>query len=67
MLGHSPGINFMDRVIGFFSPKKAYERIAYRQAYTAGDMHRRRDDWAPMDGNLERLNAMSRDFVRRKA
>ena len=35
MLGHSPGINFMDRVIGFFSPKKAYERIAYRHAYTA--------------------------------
>ena len=63
----SSGTNWLDRLIGFFSPEKAYKRIAFRQAYSAGETHRRRDGWMPLEGNTERLNAMSREMVRRKA
>lgn len=63
----SSGTNWLDRLIGFFSPEKAYKRIAFRQAYSAGGTHRRRDGWMPLEGNTERLNAMSREMVRRKA
>lgn len=60
-------INWLDRLIGFFSPEKAYKRIVFRQAYSAGESHRRQEGWMPLAGNAERLNAMSRDMVRRKA
>lgn len=63
----SSGTNWLDRLIGFFSPEKAYKRIAFRQAYSAGETHRRQGGWMPIEGNTERLNAMSRDMVRRKA
>lgn len=63
----SSGTNWLDRLIGFFSPEKAYKRIAFRQAYSAGETHRRQGGWMPLEGNAERLNAMSRDMVRRKA
>lgn len=59
--------NWLDRLIGFFSPEKAYKRMAYRQAYSAGESHRRQDGWMPIEGSAERLNAMSRETVRRKA
>lgn len=67
MSGALSEINWLDRLIGFFSPETAYKRIAYRQAYSAGEMHRRQDGWMPVDGNAERLNTMSREIVRRKA
>lgn len=61
------GTNWLDRIIGFFNPEKAYRRIAFRQAYSSGETHRRQDGWMPVDGNVERLNAMSREIIRRKA
>lgn len=60
-------INTVDKIIGFFSPERAYKRIMYRNAYVAGGQHRRQDDWMPTGGNTEQINAMSRELIRRKA
>lgn len=59
--------NALDRVIGWFSPKTAYERMCYRAGYMAAGTPRRHDGWTPVDGSAEQVNSTSRELLRRKA
>lgn len=59
--------NIIDRVIGFFNPKAAYERLGYRAGYLAAGQPRRHDGWMPVDGTAEQINSTSRELLRRKA
>lgn len=59
--------NFIDKVIGFFSPQKAYERMCYRYGFNAGGTPRRHEGWTPVGGSAEHINSTNRDILRRKA
>lgn len=69
MSQHSTEIkpNLLDKIIGWFSPQRAYERMMYRQGYQAAGIPRRHQGWVPIDGRAEQINGMSREMLRRKA
>lgn len=59
--------NILDKIIGFFNPKKAWERLTYRAGYLAAGQPRRHEGWVPIDGPAEQINGMNREMLRRKA
>lgn len=69
MSEHSQEIkaNILDRIIGWFNPRAAYDRMRYRSGYLAAGNPRRHDGWVPVDGSTEQVNSMSRELLRRKA
>ena len=63
-------MNIIDKVIGWVSPQRAYERQAYRDAlrqYDAASMDRLSSDWQPAYGTAEQLATGSRDIIRGRA
>lgn len=63
-------MNIIDKVIGFVSPRRAYERKTYRDAlrhYDAASMDRLSSDWQPAYGTAEQLATGSRDIIRGRA
>lgn len=63
-------MNIIDKVIGWISPQRAYERQAYRDAlrqYDAASMDRLNSDWQPAYGTAEQLATGSRDIIRGRA
>lgn len=69
-------MNIIDKVIGWVSPQRAYERIACRDAlrqyealrqYDAASMDRLSSDWQPAYGTAEQLATGSRDIIRGRA
>ncbi|MBQ8691274.1 MAG: phage portal protein [Phascolarctobacterium sp.] len=64
-------MNALDKVIAFFSPKAAVERILLRAmangGYKAGGQSPSRANWMPIDGTGESINKMSREIMRRRA
>ena len=63
-------MNIIDKVIGWVSPQRAYERQAYRDAlrqYEAASMDRLSSDWQPAYGTAEQLATGSRDIIRGRA
>ena len=51
-------MNIIDKLIGWVSPQRAYERQAYRDAlrqYDAASMDRLNSDWQPAYGTAEQL------------
>lgn len=64
---------WIDSVIGFFSPQLALKRKAYRNALRATEAYkdvptwRNSAGWYPTDGSAEALNSPNRDLARRKA
>lgn len=63
-------MNIIDKVIGWVSPQRAYERKAYRDAlrqYDAASMDRLSSDWQPAYGTAEQLATGSRDIIRGRA
>nr|DAH04584.1 MAG TPA: portal protein [Caudoviricetes sp.] len=63
-------MNIIDKIIGWVSPQRAYERQAYRDAlrqYDAASMDRLSSDWQPAYGTAEQLATGSRDIIRGRA
>lgn len=63
-------MNIIDKVIGWVSPRRAYERQSYRDAlrrYDAASMDRLSSDWQPAYGTAEQLATGSRDIIRGRA
>lgn len=60
-------MNILDKIIGWFNPKKAYERVLWRSGYSAGGTTRGQEGWLPIGGTAESINQQSRDLIRRKA
>lgn len=65
-MAHSTG-NILDKLIGWFNPRAAYERMQWRAGYQAGAPHRSHEGWLPMGGNAEAVNQLSRELICRKA
>lgn len=63
-------MNWLDRAIGFISPKRAYERQLWRDAsrnYDAGNNDRLNSGWTAVNGTAEQINQASRDTIRARA
>ena len=66
-------MGFIDKLIAAFSPRAAYEREAFRQAYDtlrnydAGSFDRPNQNWRAVNQSAELTDAMSRDEVRARA
>ena len=63
-------MKIIDKIIGWVSPQRAYERQAYRDAlrqYDAASMDRLSSDWQPAYGTAEQLATGSRDIIRGRA
>ena len=80
MIRPSAKLNRLDRMIGYFSPKKAFERLSDRTrmklaaSYRGADMNRLRADWilgqsetTPSSWTLQTLRERSRDLNRNDA
>lgn len=66
-------LNWLDKLISFFSPKRGAERIAYRQQekalrdYDAGLYGNRTRDWRTTNKSAEDTDAPHRDVIRARA
>lgn len=64
-------MNLIDKVISYVSPKRAYERAAWRygmrQFYEAGKVSNTSADWVPILAKAEQINEAERDFIRARA
>ena len=66
-------MGFLDSIIAAFSPRAAYERLTYRQAYDvlrnydAGGYDRPNQNWRAVNMSAEQTDVMSRDEVRARA
>jgi len=61
-------VNFFDKVVAFFSPARAYDRLAWREAlrsfYDAGDTDRRNSGWVAVNATAEQADRSQRDIIR---
>ena len=68
-------MNWLDRVIGFFSPQSAYMREAWRQqldfirgaGYDAADSGRLNRNWRPRNEAADYVDRGARDVIRARA
>jgi len=64
-------LNFIDRTISVFSPKAAYNRAkwrdAYRSFYDAGSMNRPNTGWTTVNASAEQADKAQRDIIRARA
>ena len=67
-------MNFIDSIVGLFSPRAAAERLYYRDvidsykhSYDAGDSSRLNSSWHAVNASAENLNTASRDIIRARA
>lgn len=74
MNNHStnPQPNFVDRAVGFFSPQKLYERMAWKvelalRSYDAGGWDRSNDGWHAINQPGVLMDRSARDTVRARA
>lgn len=67
---NNKNLNWLDRTIGFFDPKSAYERAAWRQGlrnYDSGSSERRNSGWVVSNNPAEKTNQAQRDIIRARA
>lgn len=70
MKGGENNLNFIDRTIGVFSPKAAYNREQWRNAlrhYDSGSMQRPNTGWTPVNATAEQTDKMQRDIIRARS
>lgn len=63
-------MNILDRLIGYISPRRAYERQAWRDAarnYDSGDNGRLNAGWTAVNASAEQTNQPYRDTIRARA
>ncbi len=64
-------MNFIDKTIGVFSPRAAYNRAkwreAYRSFYDAGSHDRPNDGWSVINSTAEQTDKIQRDIIRARA
>lgn len=64
-------MNFIDRTIGIFSPKAAYNRARWREAfrsfYDSGSSDRPNTGWTTINQNAEQTDKVQRDVIRARA
>lgn len=63
-------MNILDKIIGYISPERAFNRMAYREAirgYDAATFDRLNNDWQPAFGTFEQNATGSRDVIRGRA
>lgn len=69
------GMNTLDKIIGFFSPEKAYRREMFRRewnamqrhGYDAGSFGRLNSGWAAFNESAEMTDRNERDVIRARA
>lgn len=63
-------MNKLDRLIGYFSPQRAYQRQSWRDAsrnYDSGDNGRLNTGWTAVNATAEQTNQPYRDTIRARA
>ena len=66
-------MNWLDRTVGWVSPKKAYERAAWRESldqlrsYDAGTDDRLNANWRAVNSTAENTDKMFRDNIRARS
>ena len=63
-------MNIIDRVVGWVSPQRAFNRLVWRDAlrhYDAGDDSRLNANWRAINTSAEQTDRYSRDTVRARA
>lgn len=66
-------MNTIDRIISYFSPKRAYERIAWRESikshgnYKGASRGNNNASWWPVNGKAEQINTPERSTLRARA
>lgn len=63
--------NWLDRAIGFFSPKREYERASWRESvrsfYDSGGNDRLNSGWHAVNASAEQTDRGQRDIIRSRA
>lgn len=63
-------MNLLDRIVGWFDPKRGLARLAWREElryYDAGDDSRLNANWRAVNASAEQIDRYSRDTVRARA
>jgi lambda family phage portal protein len=64
-------LNWLDRALGFISPRWGYERSQWREAfgrtYDSGDIGRLNSGWMAVNGTAEQVDQPQRDIIRARA
>lgn len=71
MKGGEDYLNLIDRTIGVFSPRAAYNRArwrdAYRSYYDSGSLDRPNTAWTAVNSTAEQTDKVQRDIIRARA